>query len=152
MLTLCFQCRDTHWGWPLSTTIYLTKRIHSTDQTFEMRMNLAVIDWYEEGMQHALLSIENTPAKKRLDWCTPMKALVKKLFHFIGNGWFCTLCGLSRPLKMIMVLLAYYRKLVAGLQTLIIIITNWLIIKLIEPPTSNFIIYYTQGAHLQDHY
>ena len=44
---LLFQCRDTYWVESFNHQLltYLPKRIHFHTKTFEMRMNLAVMDW-----------------------------------------------------------------------------------------------------------
>ena len=50
---LLFQCRDTYWvesfNHQLLTYTYLPKRIHFHTKTFEMRMNVAVMDWNENS-------------------------------------------------------------------------------------------------------
>eukprot|EP00731_Ephydatia_muelleri_P035532 Em0133g2a len=45
-----FQCRDTYWVESFNHQLltYLPKRIHFHTKTFEMRMNLAVMDWDED--------------------------------------------------------------------------------------------------------
>ncbi|KAL5509605.1 hypothetical protein EMCRGX_G004999 [Ephydatia muelleri] len=46
----CHLCRDTYWVESFNHQLltYLPKRIHFHTKTFEMRMNLAVMDWDED--------------------------------------------------------------------------------------------------------
>lgn len=43
----CIQCRDTYWVESFNHQLltYLPKRIHFSTRVFNMRMNLAVMDW-----------------------------------------------------------------------------------------------------------
>ena len=51
------QCRDTYWVESFNHQLltYLPKRIHFSNETFNMRMNLAVLDWVSES--HVLFTV-----------------------------------------------------------------------------------------------
>ena len=87
--------------------MYLPKRIHFGSKTFNMRMNLALMDWVRDcvhvhvvlQMYMVILLVKNenvarasTSEKlkydpKRPDRRTPRKALVEKSFHFTHHIW-----------------------------------------------------------------
>ena len=51
------QCRDTYWieSFNHQLLTYLPKRIHFGNDTFVMRMNLAVLDWVSSGDKKAFI-------------------------------------------------------------------------------------------------
>ncbi|XP_064383612.1 uncharacterized protein LOC135332186 isoform X1 [Halichondria panicea] len=82
------RCRDTFWveSFNHQLLIYLSKRIHYSDETFLMRMNLAVLDW-NENVNRAHTSKRKVKDLRRPDRRTDMKALVSKSYHFAGMLW-----------------------------------------------------------------
>ncbi|XP_064394590.1 uncharacterized protein LOC135341847 isoform X2 [Halichondria panicea] len=82
------RCRDTFWveSFNHQLLMYLSKRIHYSDKTFLMRMNLAVLDW-NENVNRAHTSKRKVKDLRRPDRRTDMKALVSKSYHFAGMLW-----------------------------------------------------------------
>ncbi|XP_064394591.1 uncharacterized protein LOC135341847 isoform X3 [Halichondria panicea] len=74
------RCRDTFWveSFNHQLLMYLSKRIHYSDKTFLMRMNLAVLDW-NENVNRAHTSKRKVKDLRRPDRRTDMKALVMSL-------------------------------------------------------------------------
>ncbi len=95
------QCRDTFWVESFNHQLltYLPKRIHFGSSTFDMRMNLAILDWvcctthciqieYLFTLQNENVCRESTSERlvqdmRRPDRRTAMKVLVKKSFKTI---------------------------------------------------------------------
>ncbi|KAL5472992.1 hypothetical protein EMCRGX_G027432 [Ephydatia muelleri] len=65
---------------------YLPKRIHFHTKTFEMRMNLAVMDWNENCQRMATSHHEYTDVR-RPDHHSTYNVLVKKTYRFVNNIW-----------------------------------------------------------------
>jgi hypothetical protein len=82
------RCRDTFWveSFNHQLLMYLPKRIHFGTSTFNMRMNLAVLDW-NENVQRAATSERLYWDIRRPDRRTPMKVLVEKTFAFTQYLW-----------------------------------------------------------------
>ena len=78
---VCFGSAETPTGWSHSTTsqlltyMYLPKRIHFHIKTFEMRMNLAVMDWVSSLVEIILYRTMQTPygwlQSTRISRCSP---------------------------------------------------------------------------------
>ncbi len=101
------QCRDTFWVESFNHQLltYIPKRIHFGSSTFEMRMNLAIMDWvcctnllytmeYVFTLQNENVCRESTSERlvsdmRRPERRTAMKVLVKKAFKFVDNIWEC---------------------------------------------------------------
>eukprot|EP00731_Ephydatia_muelleri_P000668 Em0001g668a len=83
-----FQCRDTYWVESFNHQLltYLPKRIHFHTKTFEMRMNLAVMDWNENCQRMATSHHEYTDVR-RPDHHSTYNVLVKKTYRFVNNIW-----------------------------------------------------------------
>eukprot|EP00731_Ephydatia_muelleri_P038050 Em0639g1a len=82
------QCRDTYWVESFNHQLltYLPKRIHFHTKTFEMRMNLAVMDWNENCQRMATSHHEYTDVR-RPDHHSTYNVLVKKTYRFVNNIW-----------------------------------------------------------------
>ena len=99
------QCRDTYWieSFNHQLLTYLPKRIHFGNDTFVMRMNLAVLDWVSSGdKKHSLylsLCVQNENVQRaatshrlylnsrRPDHRAPSRVLVPKTFKFVQDIW-----------------------------------------------------------------
>eukprot|EP00731_Ephydatia_muelleri_P029616 Em0021g139a len=77
------HCRDTYWVESFNHQLltYLPKRIHFQDKTFEMRMNLAVMDW-NENTQRMATSRREYADVRRPDHHTISNVLVAKTYRF----------------------------------------------------------------------
>eukprot|EP00731_Ephydatia_muelleri_P019113 Em0011g1153a len=84
----CHLCRDTYWVESFNHQLltYLPKRIHFHTKTFEMRMNLAVMDWNENCQRMATSHHEYTDVR-RPDHHSTYNVLVKKTYRFVNNIW-----------------------------------------------------------------
>eukprot|EP00731_Ephydatia_muelleri_P017392 Em0010g490a len=82
------ECRDTYWVESFNHQLltYLPKRIHFHTKTFEMRMNLAVMDWNENCQRMATSHHEYTDVR-RPDHHSTYNVLVKKTYRFVNNIW-----------------------------------------------------------------
>eukprot|EP00731_Ephydatia_muelleri_P036305 Em0233g1a len=82
------MCRDTYWVESFNHQLltYLPKRIHFHTKTFEMRMNLAVMDWNENCQRMATSHHEYTDVR-RPDNQSTYNVLVKKTYRFVNNIW-----------------------------------------------------------------
>eukprot|EP00731_Ephydatia_muelleri_P015970 Em0009g394a len=84
----CHLCRDTYWVESFNHQLltYLPKRIHFHTKTFEMRMNLVVMDWNENCQRMATSHHEYTDVR-RPDHHSTYNVLVKKTYRFVNNIW-----------------------------------------------------------------
>eukprot|EP00731_Ephydatia_muelleri_P000638 Em0001g638a len=84
----CHLCRDTYWVESFNHQLltYLPKRIHFHTKTFEMRMNLAVMDW-NENCQRMATSHHKYTDVRRPDHHSTYNVLVKKTYRFVNNIW-----------------------------------------------------------------
>ncbi|KAL5510349.1 hypothetical protein EMCRGX_G005879 [Ephydatia muelleri] len=82
------ECRDTFWVESFNHQLltYLPKRIHFHTKTFEMRMNLAVMDW-NENTQRVATSHHDYTDVRRPDHRSTYNVLVKKTYRFVKNIW-----------------------------------------------------------------
>ncbi|CAH3172680.1 unnamed protein product, partial [Porites lobata] len=84
-----FQCRDTYWieSLHLVMLIYAPKRIHFTRaDTYEMRIQLAILDWNENVMREAS-SMQYYQTSRQPDRIAPHRVLTEKTFHFKEEIW-----------------------------------------------------------------
>ena len=103
---LCIQCRDTYWVESFNHQLltYLPKHIHFSTRTFNMRMNLALLDWVccsvctccrtnywllyqNENVNRSYTSLSTVKDLRRPDCRTPLKVLVSKTFRFVDQLW-----------------------------------------------------------------
>ncbi|KAL5469081.1 hypothetical protein EMCRGX_G030274 [Ephydatia muelleri] len=87
-IVFTYWCRDTYWVESFNHQLltYLPKRIHFHTKTFEMRMNLAVMDWNENCQRMATSHHEYTDVR-RPDHHSTYNVLVKKTYRFVNNIW-----------------------------------------------------------------
>ncbi|XP_064387945.1 uncharacterized protein LOC135336085 [Halichondria panicea] len=79
-------CRDTFWVESFNHQLltYISKRVHFGAATFNMRMNLAIMDW-NENVRRECTSERLVQDMRRLDRRTPVRVLVEKSFNFAGE-------------------------------------------------------------------
>eukprot|EP00731_Ephydatia_muelleri_P037040 Em0385g1a len=82
------RCRDTYWieSFNHQLITYLSKRVHFGDDTFVIRMNLAVLDW-NENVQRAATSHRVYLNARRPDRQAPSRVLRPKTFNFVEHIW-----------------------------------------------------------------
>ncbi|KAL5509808.1 hypothetical protein EMCRGX_G005238 [Ephydatia muelleri] len=82
------RCRDTYWieSFNHQLLTYLCKGVHFGEETFAMRMNLAVLDW-NENVRRAVTSERHYLNARRPDRHAPSRVLVEKTFTFVQNIW-----------------------------------------------------------------
>ncbi|XP_068759575.1 uncharacterized protein [Montipora capricornis] len=83
------QCRDTYWVETLHLVmlVYAAKRIHfSRADTYEMRMQLAILDWNENVLRETS-SEQFYQSSRQPDRIAPQRVLVEKTFHFKDSIW-----------------------------------------------------------------
>jgi hypothetical protein len=75
------RCRDTYSveSFNHMMLMYVSKRIHFSTRTFNMRMQLAVLDW-NENVHRAYTSMHRVADLRRPDRRTAMKVLVEKTY------------------------------------------------------------------------
>eukprot|EP00731_Ephydatia_muelleri_P025810 Em0017g893a len=83
-----YQSRDTYWieSFNHQLLTYLSKRVHFGDDTFVIRMNLAVLDW-NENVQRAATSHRVYLNARRPDRQAPSRVLRPKTFNFVEHIW-----------------------------------------------------------------
>lgn len=82
-------CRDTYWIESLHMVmlIYAQKRIHfSCKDTYEMRMQLAVLDWNENVLREAT-SEQFYQTSRQPDRIAPHRVLSDKTYEFRDGKW-----------------------------------------------------------------
>lgn len=82
------RCRDTFWVESFNHQLltYIPKRVHFHSDTFQMRMNYAVMDWNENVCRPAT-SERMYVDLRRPDRRTPKRVLVKKTFNNVHTVW-----------------------------------------------------------------
>ncbi|KAL5503239.1 hypothetical protein EMCRGX_G010159, partial [Ephydatia muelleri] len=82
------RSRDTYWieSFNHQLLTYLSKRVHFGDDTFVIRMNLAVLDW-NENVQRAATSHRVYLNARRPDRQAPSRVLRPKTFNFVEHIW-----------------------------------------------------------------
>ncbi|XP_064395310.1 uncharacterized protein LOC135342508 [Halichondria panicea] len=77
---------ETHSGWSLSITSCSHTSQNVYTSTFNMRMNLAIMDW-NENVRRECTSERLVQGMRRPDRRTHVRVLVEKSFNFAGEIW-----------------------------------------------------------------
>ena len=78
IIYIYIQCRDTYWVESFNHQLltYLPKRIHFSTRTFNMRMNLALLDWVRYYVcAHEAVLITGNSIRMRM-WIAPTPAFL----------------------------------------------------------------------------
>ncbi|XP_064383804.1 uncharacterized protein LOC135332660 [Halichondria panicea] len=80
------ECRDTFCVESFNHQLltYISKRVHFAEATFNMRMNLAIMDW-NENVRRGCTSERLVQDMRRPDRRTPIRVLKEKSFNFAGE-------------------------------------------------------------------
>ena len=82
------ECVDTHHVESFNNVVlvYVDKRIHFQSVMYEMRVNLATLDW-NEHVGRETTSLQNYIRAKNPNAQSPKRVLKAKTFRFVGQVW-----------------------------------------------------------------
>ncbi|CAH3153238.1 unnamed protein product, partial [Pocillopora meandrina] len=82
------QCRETYWIESLHSVmlIYAAKRIHHGDDTYNMCMELAILDW-NENVNREASSLQMYQHTRHPNCLAEIRVLTSKTFNFRGTIW-----------------------------------------------------------------